>query len=114
MHAEWLLTSHGDPWTEVQEQVLREAYGKVPTERIAKALGRTVMAVEVRAKAIGVFDGRRLWTDEEVARLAELRLEMPMRQVAEALGRTRYACQRKVLDMRKAGDARFPILKREE
>ncbi len=110
----WPLTNHGEPWTEVQEQVLREAFGKVPVERIAKALGRTVKAVEVRAKAIGVFDGRRLWTDEEVARLAGLRLQMPMRQVAEALGRSKYACQRKVLDMRKAGDVRFPILKKEE
>lgn len=33
--------------------------------------------------------------------------------MAEELGRSKYACQRKVLDMRKAGDGRFPVLKKE-
>lgn len=72
MAATWPLTHNRRPWTEVQDDVLREAYGKVPVERIAKVLGRTVSATVVHARELGLTKGCRVWTDDEIDRLADL------------------------------------------
>ncbi|MFR3450428.1 MAG: hypothetical protein ACLTSX_00985 [Collinsella sp.] len=48
----------------------------------------------------------RVWTADEIDRLAELRQHMTMREASGLMGRSEWACQRKVLDMRKAGDER--------
>ena len=112
MEATWPLTHNRRPWTEVQDDVLREAYGKAPVERIAKVLGRSVTAIDRRAKDIGLVDDRYYWTEEEIDRLAELRSHMTMRQASELIGRSEWACQRKVLDMRKAGDERFKRIRK--
>lgn len=113
MEATWPLTNDRRPWTEVQDDLLREAYGKAPVERIAKVLGRTVTAVLIRANKLGVrTGGRRAWSAEEISRLAELRQRMTMREASELMGRSEWACQRKVLDMRKAGDERFKRIRK--
>lgn len=113
MEATWPLTNDRKPWTSVQDDLLREAYGKAPVERIAKVLGRTVSAVVVRAKKLGVCaDGSRAWTDDEIDRLAELRTRMTMREASELMGRSEWACQRKVLDMRALGDERFKRIRK--
>lgn len=112
MKETWPLTNNRKPWTEVQDEVLREAYGKAPVERIAKVLGRTVSATEVHAREIGLVEGRYYWTEEEIDRLAELRSRMTMKKASELIGRSEWACQRKVLDMRKAGDERFKRIRK--
>ncbi|VWL91592.1 Uncharacterised protein [Collinsella intestinalis] len=112
MEATWPLTHNRRPWTEVQDDVLREAYGKAPVERIAKVLGRTVSATVVHARKLGLTKGCRVWTAEEIDRLAEFRSHMTMREASGLMGRSEWACQRKVLDMRKAGDERFKRIRK--
>ena len=112
MEATWPLTHNRRPWTEVQDDVLREAYGKAPVERIAKVLGRTVSATVVHARELGLTKGCRVWTDDEIDRLAELRQRMTMREASGLMGRSEWACQRKVLDMRALGDERFKRIRK--
>lgn len=112
MEATWPLTNDRKPWTSVQDDLLREAYGKAPVERIAKVLGRTVSATVVHARELGLTKGCRVWTTEEIDRLAELRTHMTMREASRLMGRSEWACQRKVLDMRALGDERFKRIRK--
>lgn len=112
MKETWPLTNNRRPWTEVHDDVLREAYGKAPVERIAMVLGRTVSATVVHVRELGLTKGCRVWTDEEIDRLAELRAHMTMKKASELMGRSEWACQRKVLDMRALGDERFKRIRK--
>jgi hypothetical protein len=53
---EW-IKSHGSYyrlWTEPEEQILIEYYGKVPPNMIAKKLNRSIRAIHEKARAMGI------------------------------------------------------------
>lgn len=113
MRAQWPTPNYGKPWPAVHDQLLREAFGKAPLERIARVVGRTAPAVKVRAHALGLANPCYYWSDDQVARLAEMRATgVTMAEAAKELGHSAYGCQRKALEMRDAGDPRFPKLRK--
>lgn len=96
-------------WTETEDRLIRISYGRAPTRRIAKALGRSMCAVQNRASLIWVA-GRSFppWTEVDIDALARGRAEgVPVRVTAAEIGRTRNACNLKISNLRKQGDARF-------
>lgn len=96
-------------WTETEDELMRRAYGVAPTWRIAKALGRSMHAVQNRASLIGAA-GRCFppWTEADIDALARGRAEgVPVRVTATEIGRTRDACNLMIRNLRKQGDARF-------
>jgi hypothetical protein len=53
---EWIST-HGRfyrPWTEEEELILQEYYGKIPPHMLAKKLDRTIKAIRDKADALGI------------------------------------------------------------
>jgi|WetSurMetagenome_2_1015567.scaffolds.fasta_scaffold415099_2 hypothetical protein len=53
---EWIKT-HGvafRPWTEQEESILREYYGKIPTKMIAHKLNRSIKSVQEKARREGI------------------------------------------------------------
>ena len=96
-------------WTETEDRLIRLSYGRAPTRRIAKALGRSMCAVQNRASLIGAA-GRCFppWTETDIDALARGRAEgIPVRVTAAEIGRTRDACCLMIRNLRKQGDARF-------
>ena len=96
-------------WTETEDRLIRLSYGRAPTRRIAKALGRSMCAVKNRASLIGAA-GRCFppWTEADIDALARGRAEgVPVRVTAAEIGRTRDACSLMIRNLRKQGDARF-------
>lgn len=96
-------------WTETEDRLIRLSYGRAPTRRIAKALGRSMCAVQNRASLIGAA-GRCFppWTEADIDALARGRAEgIPVRVTAAEIGRTRDACCLMIRNLRKQGDARF-------
>lgn len=96
-------------WTETEDRLIRLSYGRAPTRRIAKALGRSMCAVQNRASLIGAA-GRCFppWTEADIDALARGRAEgVPVRVTAAEIGRTRDACNLMIRNLRKRGDARF-------
>lgn len=96
-------------WTETEDRLIRLSYGRAPTRRIAKALGRSMCAVQNRASLIGAA-GRCFppWTEADIDALARGRAEgVPVRVTAKEIGRTRDACNLMIRNLRKQGDARF-------
>lgn len=96
-------------WTETEDRLIRLSYGRAPTRRIAKALGRSMCAVQNRASLIGAA-GRSFppWTEADIDALARGRAEgVPVRVTAAEIGRTRDACCLMIRNLRKQGDVRF-------
>lgn len=96
-------------WTETEDRLIRLSYGRAPTRRIAKALGRSMCAVQNRASLIGAA-GRSFppWSEADIDALARGRAEgVPVRVTATEIGRTRDACNLMIRNLRKQGDARF-------
>lgn len=46
------------PWTKEQLEILRELYGKVPAQVIARRVGRTTESVRTKARKLGLVSGR--------------------------------------------------------
>lgn len=47
-------TRHGNPWTQWEDEVLRNNYGQKRTSHIAEVLGRTIFAVKYRVSYLGI------------------------------------------------------------
>ena len=47
-------TPRNKPWTEHEEDVLREYYGQVPARAIAESLGRSLSSILNKAGAMGL------------------------------------------------------------
>jgi hypothetical protein len=87
-------------WSEAEEIVLRELYGKCPISVIAKALRRSVTAVKVRACRLGLskraYRSYSKWNDEEVSLLRELYSKAMLPKIARVLGRSTTSVRFKV------------------
>jgi len=75
-------------WSEAEDIVLRELYGKCPIGVIAEALKRSIAAVKERACKLGIAKQHRRWSDEEVILLRELYSRSVAPEIARALGRS--------------------------
>lgn len=47
-------TRHGNPWTQWEDEVLRNNFGRTRTRDIAEGLGRTIFAVKYRVGYLGI------------------------------------------------------------
>lgn len=79
----------GPDWTEDDEKILRQQYGRVPTRELAARLERTKAAVTSRANLLGLVHGYiRPFSDEETRALdIAYRTGVSIADLAEALGR---------------------------
>lgn len=48
------MHNNGKPWTEVEDEYLRQHYASQPASKTAAELGRTVRSVRVRALQLGI------------------------------------------------------------
>lgn len=79
----------GRRWTKREEDYVRRQYRTAGAAAIASALGRTVAAVNDRAKYLGVRSGRaRPWTTAELRYLEKNYPRRSADQIARTLGRT--------------------------
>ncbi len=53
-------TSHGEPWTKGEEDIIRECWASESVTDIAEVLGRTIYSVRYRAKVLGIRKTRSL------------------------------------------------------
>jgi tRNA(His) 5'-end guanylyltransferase len=62
--------SYGRPWTEEEDEYLTEHWGLCRDETVARRLGRTVMACEIRAKRVAKVNRRMaFYTAKDVSEL---------------------------------------------
>jgi NurA-like 5'-3' nuclease len=93
-------------WSEAEEIVLRELYGKYPINVIAEALKRSVAAVKERACKLGITGRYRRWSDEEVILLRELYSRSVAPEIARALGRSTTSVHLKAMRLGLSREAR--------
>jgi hypothetical protein len=75
-------------WSEAEEIVLREMYGKYPASVIAEVLNRSIAAVKEKAHKLGITKRHRRWNDEEVILLRKLYSQSVASEIAKVLGRS--------------------------
>lgn len=100
-------------WTQQQVEELRRMAGHAPVAEIAATLGRTPVAVIVKAKqqriSLATSKPWRPWSASEVATLRTLRHTHTLQQVADILGRSLLSVTGKAREeriaYRKYGDA---------
>lgn len=94
------------PWTLAEERRIRRDYPAGDPCELARALGRTVAAVRIRACHLGIRReaSSRWWTSGEEAELLRLvELGVSKRRIAQLLGRSTVAVRtrRRVIDRRR-------------
>jgi hypothetical protein len=75
------------PWTEREDECLRESWSKRNAGELAEQLDRTVRAVETRAEKLGLLDKRNWWTERDEAFLLEHWQDKPYARIAQQLNR---------------------------
>jgi hypothetical protein len=80
-------------WTEVDDADLRDLYGTMSHEEVARRLDRTVVAIKWRASVLGLTRqvtrvATKLWSGKEEARLRSLARTSSVDEIAQKLGRT--------------------------
>lgn len=78
----------GRPWTADEDAAVVARYATGDIEAIATDLDRSVIAVNHRAKRLGVAQRKRRWTKADVATLKSFWGEESLRSLAKRLGRT--------------------------
>jgi hypothetical protein len=78
-------------WTEEEDDLLKECYGKVDVKEIAEVLDRTEIAIRSRASHLSVANKLRAWTEGEDRFLKQEYGKMKIKEIAEILGRTKEA-----------------------
>lgn len=73
------------PWTEREDECLREHWSKWDVGELAGQLDRTVRAVETRAHKLGLLDKRNWWTERDEAFLLEHWQDKPYAWIAQQL-----------------------------
>jgi len=81
-------------WDPVEDAVLRESYGKTPTQTIGRALGRTVSSVHSRAHKLGLarptpMTSRQAWATDEDDLLRAMYGKIRPGEISRKIGRTR-------------------------
>ena len=91
------------PWTEKDDEYLRKNYGKIKRKVLAEALGRTINAIQTRAKHFNLTDDRRGkiedWTKEELQKLKRWHGKKSRKEMAELLERTEGAIGTKITSL---------------
>jgi len=77
-----------DAWTPEMDAEMVRLYFDTPNKIIAAKLNRTVPAIKVRAKILGLRKESIAWTYEDDKKLAKIYPKMRVEKVAEILGRT--------------------------
>lgn len=75
------------PWTEREDECLREHWSKRDAGELAEQLDRTVRAVETRAHKLGLLDKRNWWTERDEAFLLKHWQDKPYAWIAQQLNR---------------------------
>jgi hypothetical protein len=83
-------------WTENEIAFLRENYGKIPHEVIARELGRTPYAVRLKAQRLGIYAKR--WTPDKEEFLKK-HYDMPIEELCRILGETEKSIYMKALKL---------------
>ena len=83
-------------WTEKEIAFLRENYGKIPHEAIARELGRTPDAVKLKAQRLKIYARR--WSEEKQEFLKE-HYDMPIEELCRILGVTKKSIYMKALKL---------------
>ena len=60
------------PWPPADDALMRTEYGRTPTRELAARIGVTPVAVNQRAKKLGLDAGRSVWTPDRIAQLRGL------------------------------------------
>lgn len=72
-------------WTAADDDLIREQYGTGPTWRLARQLGRSEVAVRVRAKRLGINAAVNVWSARQLADLFGVDSHVPERWRAAGL-----------------------------
>lgn len=78
------------PWSEADEARLRDLYGTMPAEAVAKLLQRSAQAVTTKASALGLAK-KAPWTTQDDDLLRAMYPSAAMADIAAATGRTTQA-----------------------
>ncbi len=92
------------PWTEDELDYLREYYGTIPVQEMARRMpGRTVAAICARASEMGLRSALAAqpdpFSDEENAYIREHYGKIPASEIEQTLGRGRKAIQQRARRM---------------
>lgn len=60
------------PWSGADKELIRTQYGKIPTDELARRLGRPPVHVWTMARKLGVQAKNLVWTEQALSRMAEL------------------------------------------
>jgi hypothetical protein len=80
---------HWRRWTDREERVVRRLYGTVPLGELAQRLGRTSVAVAMRAHYLGLLIGHHKGIDWDAVDFSR-----PIKAIARELGVDRKTVQR--------------------
>ena len=82
------------PWEPWEDEFMRSWYGKMPREKIARHLGRTVPSLNSRALKLGLRNKKPpRWTPEEEEFLRKNWRRMSISKIAKALGRSWHSIE---------------------
>jgi hypothetical protein len=106
------------PWTKQDHQIMFDLYPLTPTQDIATKLGRSITAVRIHARRIGlrkivtspkISTPSWYWKEDEIAIMREMYAETPTSVIARRLGKTVSAVIDKAskLGIRKIGHPGF-------
>ena len=85
---------HLSPWTAQDDETLRRLYRTIKTRVIAKQMGRTLQATQVRIRKIKLSTRKLIpWTDADRAYVKKHFSLEPLGQIADTLHRTPHAVQ---------------------
>lgn len=89
-----LSTYHSHKWTEAEKDVVRQEYAgnTASAQAIADKLGLRVQQVKGQIQALGIREGSRPWTEDELEYLADSWGRKPDEEICRHLRRTRAAC----------------------
>lgn len=89
------------PWTEQEDETLRREVPRRSFAEVARMVGRSLRATEVRAHSIGVKRAVwSSWTDTDITTLREIYPVMSNADVADRLGRSETAIKVKVRELK--------------
>jgi hypothetical protein len=102
--------ANNQPWTEKEDQIITENYGKLSFPEIQKLIpNRTSQALQHRRRALGIptkntqYFSTNVWTEEELSLLKENAGKLTLQELEELLGHPWTAINTKICKMKKKG-----------
>ena len=91
-------------WTREEVELLRNEYPRRTAKELAQLLGRTPVAIRIKARSLRLIKHPvKRWTPDEIRFLEQNYGKMPIDMIAEILGRTRWSVKRKAERLRREG-----------